>query len=172
MLEKPLQSERLILRLPQFSDLPTYINYCESTRTKYVGGPFNKEQALEKLSAMIGHWHFRGFGRLIFVERATNKPIGHVGASQLDDADVPDFTWTIWDSTNEEKGYALEACIEYRSYAARELEFRSLVARIMPENTRSIRLARKLGGKLNGEIPAPSRFPNMVSYEINLAGSV
>lgn len=172
MIKKPLESERLTLRLPQFSDLSTYIKYCGSSRTKYVGGPFNRRQAFEKLSAMSGHWHLRSFGRLIFVEKATNKPIGHVGASQLDDADVPDFTWTIWDSANEEKGFALEACVKYRSYAAEELQFQSLVARIMPENTRSIRLAKKLGGKLNSEISAPSRFPNMVSYEINLAESV
>ena len=171
MLEKPLQSERLILRLPQFSDLSTYINYCGSIRTKYVGGPFNRSQAFEKLSAMIGHWHLRGFGRLIFVEKTTNNPIGHVGALQLDEAEVPDFTWTIWDSANEKKGFALEACVAYRSYAAREIESQSLVARILPENTRSIRLAKKLGGELNCEIPAPSGFPSMVSYEINLMKS-
>ncbi len=172
MLEKSLQSDRLTLRLPQFSDLSTYINYCESTRTKYVGGPFDRSQAFEKLSAMIGHWHFRGFGRFIFVEKTTNKPIGHVGVSQLDQAEVPDFTWTIWDSANEKKGFALEACETYRSYAAKELEFQSLAARIMPENTSSIRLAIKLGGELNDQIPAPSRFPNMVSYEIKLVTSV
>ena len=168
MLEKSLQSERLTMRLPQIGDLPDYINYCGSTRSKYVGGPFDRIQAFEKLSAMIGHWHLLGFGRFIFVEKATNKPIGHVGVSQLDKALMPDFTWTIWDSANENKGFALEACLAYRSYAVRELEFTSLVARIMPENTRSIRLAIKLGGELTSKIPAPSRFPNMVSYEISL----
>lgn len=149
-----------------------YIDYCASSRTKYVGGPFNRSQAFEKLSGMIGHWHLRGFGRLIFVEKTTDKPIGHVGASQLDGAEVPDFTWTIWDSENEKKGFAFEACVTYRTYAARELEFQSLVARIMPENNRSIQLAKKLGGELNGEIPAPSIFPNMVSYEISLVKSL
>jgi len=68
MLKTPIQSERLTLRLPQLTDLSTYISYCESSRTKYVGGPFNKNEAFEKLSGMVGHWHFRGFGRFIFVE--------------------------------------------------------------------------------------------------------
>jgi len=168
MLERPIQSERLELRLPQLSGLPAYINYCESTRTKYVGGPFTNIDAFEKMSAMIGHWHLRGFGRFIFVEKATNKPIGHVGASQSDQTELPDFTWTIWDVSNEKKGFALEASLAYKTYAAGKLEFQSLVARVMPENIHSIRLAKKLGGVLNADIPAPSAFPAAVSYEIVL----
>jgi len=168
MCDKPIQSERLIMRLPQLSDLPAYVNYCESARTKFVGGPFNNIEAFEKMSAMIGHWHLRGFGRFIFVEKATNIPIGHVGASQSDQTVLPDFTWTIWDLANEKQGFALEASLVYKSYAAEKLEFKSLVARILPENIGSIRLAEKLGGVQNAKIPAPSIFPSMVSYEIVL----
>jgi len=166
--DNPIQSERLIFRLPQRNDLPAYTRYCESTRAKFVGGPYSNIAAFEKMSAMIGHWHLRGFGRFVFVEKATNKTIGHVGASQSDQTELPDFTWTIWDSDNEKKGFALEAAQAYKSYANGKLDFRSLIARIVPENTDSIRLAKKLGGVLNTDIPAPSKFPTAVSYEIDL----
>jgi len=165
---RELQSERLVLRLPCEADLLPYTRYCESTRSKFVGGPFDSIQAFDKLSAMIGHWHLRGFGRFIFVERATNKQLGHVGALQPDTREHPELTWTIWNGADEKKGYAIEACETYCGYALRELGIQSAIARIHSENAPSIRLAEKMGGKLNANIPAPPWFPDSEVYEIDL----
>ena len=125
-----LETERLLFRRPIRSDLPWYTRYCLSDRTQYVGGPFNEVQAFEKLASMIGHWELRGFGRFVFMEQNTGRPIGHFGALQLSTTEPPEITWTIWDKEDEGKGFATEAGVAFKSYAKQELGFSSMVAHV------------------------------------------
>ncbi len=161
-------TERLLFRQPIRSDLLPYTQYCLSDRTQYVGGPFNEVQAFEKLASMIGHWELRGFGRFVFVERKTERPLGHFGVLQLSSAEPPEITWTIWNENDEGKGFATEAGIAFKSYATRELGFSSLIALVHRDNSASRGLAERLGGELDvGAVP-PSRLPNFVSYRLCL----
>ncbi len=167
MQTETLETERLILRSPCASDLQPYTSYCLSDRSRYVGGPFDQIQAFDKLAAMIGHWQLRGFGRYVIVDRKNKQPLGHVGALQVLADTTPELTWTLWDSASENKGYAIEACRSYYAHAKDELKLGYMVARIMPANTASVRLALKLGGKLNTACPPPRWFPESVTYEFN-----
>lgn len=163
-----LQTDRLTLRRPEPSDLEPYTVYCKSDRTEFVGGPHDAVEAFNKLAAIIGHWQLRGFGRYIFVETATDEPLGHVGALQMDSNWPPEMTWSIWQDRHEGKGYALEACRAYCSHAASRFGFPMMAARIVQENTASIRLAEKLGGVFNAHAQAPPWFPDAITYEIDL----
>lgn len=168
MSDPKIQTDRLMLRRPQTSDLDPYTAYCRSGRTIHVGGPHDTVEAFNKLAAIIGHWQLRGFGRYVFVETASGRPIGHVGALQMDTDWPPEMTWSIWQGSDEGKGYAMEASRAYCKHAATALGFSMMAARIVAQNRASIRLAKKLGGVFDGQSPAPPWFPDAITYELNL----
>lgn len=163
-----LETERLLFRRPCRSDLPLYTRYCQSERSQYVGGPFNEVQAFEKLASMIGHWELRGFGRFVFLERETERPLGHFGALQLSSSEPPEITWTIWNEMDEGKGFATEAGVAFKSYAMREFGLSSLIAHVDCDNSASRRLAERLGGELDAEAAPPSWLPSSVLYRFRL----
>jgi len=163
-----LETKRLSFRRPCRSDLPLYTRYCLSDRTRYVGGPFNEVQAFEKLASMIGHWDLRGFGRFVFLERGTERVLGHFGALQLSSSEPPEITWTIWNEKDEGKGFATEAGIAFKRYAAAVLGFSNLIAHVHPENSASRSLADRLGGELDADAVPPSWLPSSVLYRFRL----
>ena len=164
----PLETKRLLFRPPSRSDLPLYTRYCLSERTRYVGSPFSEVQAFEKLASMIGHWELRGFGRFVFLERKTERPLGHFGALQLSSTEPPEITWTLWNEDDESKGFATEAGIAFMSYATQELGLSSLVAHVHHDNSASQGLAERLGGELDAEAVPPSWLPSSVLYRFSL----
>lgn len=163
-----IETKQFLFRRPNATDLPHYADYCLSDRTRFVGGPFNEVQAFEKLASMIGHWELRGFGRFVFLDRATKRPLGHFGALQLSSAEPPEITWTIWRREDEGKGFATEAGIAFKSYAIQKLGLRTLVARVHRDNAASRGLAERLGGKLDVTAVPPSWLPSSVLYRFNL----
>lgn len=163
-----IYTERLTLRFPEAGDLAAYTQYLASERSRHVGGPFDSVQAFNKFASMIGHWTLRGFGRFIFADTATNRPIGHVGGLQLNVHELPEITWTIWDGADEGAGYAFEAATAYKIYAARELGIGFMIARIMPDNMPSRHLAERLGGVFNAQTPAPSWYPGALTYDFEM----
>ncbi|AMY70198.1 GNAT family N-acetyltransferase [Frigidibacter mobilis] len=168
MQQARLRTERLLFRKPGASDLAPYTAYCQSDRTRFVGGPFDGIQAFEKLAAMIGHWDLRGFGRLVIVHRTTGRALGHVGALHLNTDEVPELTWTLWAGEDEGKGYATEACRAYRDHARTELGFSFMIARIVQDNLPSRRLAERLGGILNETASPPGWMANAVTYDFEM----
>ena len=163
-----LHTDRLMLRHPNASDLVPYTSYCLRDRSHFVGGPFNAVQAFEKLSAMIGHWELRRFGRLVFVDLASSRALGHVGALQLDPDQVPEFTWTIWAGPDEGKGLATEACMAYRDYARDVLGFSQMVVHIKQDNLPSQRLAARLGCVVNTGATSPAWLTDCATYDLML----
>lgn len=168
-MEQPIvESERIILVLPHADHLPAYVRYCASERSVFVGGPFDAAKAFEKLCAMSGHWCMRGFGRFVMVLKATGQPIGHMGALQLDPAERPEMTWTLWDGAFEGKGYAFEAARAYLSHASDTLDFESLLIRIEKDNRRSIKLANRIGAKRDDGAVVPAWMPDSVTFIVKL----
>lgn len=163
-----LETERLLFRRPIRSDLPWYTRYCLGERTRYVGGPFSEVQAFEKLASMIGHWELRGFGRFVFLERNTERPLGHFGALQLSSSEPPEITWTLWDEQDEGKGFATEAGVAFKRYAKQELGLSSMIALVHRENSASRGLAERLGGELDAGAALPSWPPGSVLYRFQL----
>jgi len=164
----PIRTDRLYLRLPCAADLPPYTAYCTSAHSALTGGPFTPAAAFDKLAAMIGHWELRGFGRLILCDATSQRPLGHVGALQLDSAQPVEMSWTLWSAEDQGQGYAHEAARAYLDSAKTAHGFDRLLARIKPENTRSLALAERLGAVLNPNLPAPPWFADAVSYEFQL----
>lgn len=159
-----LQTARLILRRPCAQDLPAYTAYCTSAHSAMTGGPYTPAAAFDKLAAMIGHWELRGFGRLVFCDRDTMRPLGHVGALQISTDSPPEMSWTLWAAADEGHGYAHEAARAYLDAARAAHGFDSLLVRIKPDNTRSLALAHRLGAQSAPDVPAPPWFAGAVTY--------
>lgn len=163
-----IKTERLFLRRPVAEDLAAYTAYCTSKHSSMTGGPFTPAAAFDKLAAMIGHWTLRGFGRLILCDAASQRPLGHVGALQLDSAYPVEMSWTLWSPADQGQGYAYEAARAYLDGAKSAHGFTRLLARIKPSNSRSIALAQRLGGVPDTALPAPPWFADALSYDFAL----
>src|SRR5689334_6004080 len=105
--------------------------------------------AWQSFSGMIGHWQLRGYGMFAVVDRPRGEFVGRVGPFYPEG--WPDFEigWTLR-STFWGRGYATEAAKACVDYAFGELGREHLVSLIGPDNVRSIRVAQRLGERLEG----------------------
>ncbi|MCI5110061.1 MAG: GNAT family N-acetyltransferase [Marivita sp.] len=168
MPDSQIDTDRLILIRPAPEHLDAYVSYCASARARFVGGPFDATKAFEKFCAMAGHWTLRGFGRYVVTLRDGGRAIGHVGALQIDAADPPEMTWSLWTDTAEGKGIAHEAAAAYLAGAKARLGLSEVIIRIAEGNIRSHSLARRLGATLDESAVAPGWMPDAVTYRLTL----
>ncbi len=135
---------RLCLRAPRFSDFDAYAEFRCSDRAKMLGGPFTRTQAFDQLAEIIGHWHLRGYGRWLVADNTTDEPLGIVGLYFPHDWPEPEIAWSVF-ARGEGRGIAAEAAKTSRNYAYETLGWSTAISLIDPENTRSIKLAQRLG---------------------------
>ncbi len=139
-----IETERLRLRAPQWSDFDAFAAFRMSARTEHLGGPCTRTQAFDKLGEIIGHWHLRGYGRWMVADRATDAPIGVVGCFYPDDWPEPGIAWSVFEGA-EGRGIASEAAHASLKYAYGTLGWTTAISCTTPENTRSSKLAIRLG---------------------------
>lgn len=152
-----LESERLVLRKPEARDWKYATGFFTSERSKFiVGAPVDAGRAWRILAMEIGHWEMTGCGMFCVTMRgAEDKALGLVGPWAPGDWPEPEVGWQIWDTEIEGTGIATEAARACVSHAYRDLGWNTVVSYIAPENTRSIRLAEKLGAVLDPDAPQP-----------------
>ncbi len=144
-----IETDRLILRAPQASDFEAYAAFCGSERSVGVGGPYNQDQSFQRLSALIGHWQLRGFGRWMITDKTTGAPLGVTGVYFPEGWPEPEIAWSIF-AEAEGKGIAFEAARRARQFAYETLGFETVISCVMPDNTRSLALAKRLGCTYDG----------------------
>lgn len=162
-----VQTDRLLLERPHRKHLAAYAAYCASDRARFVGGPFDAVKAFDKFCAMAGHWTLRGFGRLIVVQKATGAPIGHVGALQMAENDLPEMTWSLWTDRAERQGHAFEAAQAYLAQVSPDICPARMLARIHKDNARSHALALRLGAQLDRDATPPPWLPDALTYRLD-----
>lgn len=153
-----LTTERLALRMWDSADFETYAAMCADPEVMRFlspdGQPLSRFAAWQSFSSIVGHWNLRGFGLFAVTERSSGQLIGRVGPWQPEG--WPDFEigWTIrrqfWG-----RGYATEAASACVAYAFNDLRRSHVISLILPENVRSIRVAERLGERLEGETTLP-----------------
>jgi RimJ/RimL family protein N-acetyltransferase len=142
-----IETERLTLRLPDADDLEAYAAMLADPEVnRFVGGAelAQPDIAFRALGWLIGHWHLRGYGPWIVVERASGKLVGRVGGFYPLDWPALEIAWTLarpaWG-----RGLALEAALAARAAVLEHLAPERLVSVVATDNARSARLARRLG---------------------------
>lgn len=149
-----LTTERLRLRAMVMADWPPYLAMMQSDRARHMGGPFPVATAWGMFCADQAQWHLFGAGVLMIEARATGASLGQVGINAGPLFPEREVGWLIF-ADAEGQGYAFEAASALINWAQTEKGFRGLVSYIDPQNTRSCRLAERLGAVLDNAAPRP-----------------
>lgn len=148
-----LETERLILRMFREDDAEAYADLCadpEVMRYLGEGKPLSTLEAWRHMAFLVGHWQLRGYGHFAAEEKSSGKLAGRVGF--LNPAGWPGFElgWTLarefWGN-----GYATEGARRALKYAFEELDREHVISLINPNNMASIKVAERLGEKLEGK---------------------
>ena len=147
-----LETGRLRLRAPAVSDFPAYAAFFASDRAVHERGPMDERAAWREFCASLAAWPLRGFGAWSATDRATGVYLGEVGLFQPVEYPEPEIGWMVVPQA-EGRGIAHEAALAVRAWAYGTLGLRTLVSYIAPANARSIRLAERLGARLDPNAP-------------------
>ncbi len=153
-----LETDRLILRLWREDDFEEYAAMCADPEVmRFLGGKtFDRLEAWRHMAFMVGHWQLRGYGPWAVQEKASGELVGRIGF--LNPVGWPAFElgWTLarkfWG-----RGYASEGARRALAYAFEELDKDHVISLIDPQNTNSIKVAERLGEKLEGKTPLLGR---------------
>ena len=156
-----LTTERLVLRPPELGDFEPFAAHFASPRSVHEDGPLGRTAAWKEFATAVGLWSLRGYGSLSIVDRATRTYHGEVGIYRLATYPEPEIGWMVVPAS-EGRGIAFEAALSVRDWAFRTFGWRTLVSYIGPRNVRSIRLAERLGARLDPAAPQPEDDPCLV----------
>ncbi|MEJ6404007.1 GNAT family N-acetyltransferase [Yoonia sp. 2307UL14-13] len=146
-----LTTDRLTLGPFTMAQYEAFRAFCETDRSVYMGGPTDDPRdAWDSCMQGLGQWIARGYGAFFMTETATGAPVGRVQLRHPIDLQEPELAWAVY-ADFEGQGLAREGVLAVRDYAYRTLSLGPLMSLIAPENTRSIRLAEKLGCVPDGE---------------------
>lgn len=140
-----LETKNLILRGPEKHDAEAVIAFLlDQDRAEGFGASPNRGDAWRWFTLNVGHWHWHGYGYFVIEDKATSKPAGICGIWNPEGWPEPEIGWVVF-AGFESKGIAYEAALRVRRYAYEDLGFTTLTSNIVPTNTRSQALAKRLG---------------------------
>ena len=142
-----LETDRLIMR-PLTGD--DFADYAAMLADRQVAGGLAESvgsspaDAWRSLAMFIGHRGIRGYSHWALVEKATGRFVGRAGPWQPHGFPGLGVGWCLarehWG-----KGYATEAARASLGYCLEELGAREVISVILPENSRSIAVAERIG---------------------------
>jgi RimJ/RimL family protein N-acetyltransferase len=133
-------------------DLDAYAPMCADLEVmRYIGDgkPVDRVGAWRQMAMMCGHWHLKGYGQFALEERATGALVGRAGFYEPEGWPGFEVGWLLrresWGH-----GYALEAARVVLRHAFTAMGRERVISLIRPANARSIRVAERLGERLDG----------------------
>ena len=142
-----IETERLILSPFERSDLdglfalnsdPEVMRYIGEGRT------LSREETLERLISIIGHWEDHGFGLWSATHKERNEFIGFCGLMHLDNTPEIEVGYRLAKSYWR-MGLATESARASLCYGFDQLKLDRIVAVAQPENIASQRVLEKIG---------------------------
>ncbi len=149
-----LETERTRLRAPRMSDFKAFAAHCASDRALFSTGRLGRGQAWREFSAAVGGWALQGHGAWSIEARSGGTYWGEIAITQPAEFPEVELGWTLM-APAEGKGIAFEAAQAVLRWAFAARGLTTLVSYITPENTRSIRLAERLGAVHDPDAPLP-----------------
>lgn len=150
-----LHTQRLVLRRPAPRDWDGVRDFFMSDRSSGIGGPLSLGQAWRAFASELGHWEIHGFGMWAVTLRGEDTAVGLIGPWCPADWPETEIGWLLLSPDLEGTGIATEAARAAITHAWDVLGWQTIVSYIAPENSRSIRLAEKLGAVLDPAAPQP-----------------
>jgi RimJ/RimL family protein N-acetyltransferase len=142
-----LVTERLVLRALRASDFEAYAAMCADPEVRRFlgdGRPLERPAAWREMAVLLGHWDLRGFGQWALVERENGGLVGRAGLWQPEGWPGLEVGWILGRSFWG-KGFAIEAARASLAHAFETVGAERVISLIRPDNTRSIRVAERLG---------------------------
>jgi RimJ/RimL family protein N-acetyltransferase len=161
-LQAPLiRTERLTLRPYRLDDFRHLLALYETDRAAFIGGHLSQRQVWDGFMNCIGQWPVLGLGGWAVEENITAALVGEVAVHRPADYPEIELGWLVFEGF-EGRGFAREAAQAARNWAFAERRVPSLVSYIDRDNTRSIRLAERLGAELDPGAATPNGDPCLV----------
>lgn len=144
-----LTTPRLMLRGFEAGDWDAFadMNADPAVRRWLGGAVMSRQDTWSQMETILGQWALRGYG--LFAVELGGRFIGRVGILHPADWTEPELAWIIA-APFQGNGLATEAAARVRDWAFNDFAPERLVSYIMPENTRSRRVAEKLGAVRDG----------------------
>jgi RimJ/RimL family protein N-acetyltransferase len=147
-LQKPIETERLLLREFTLDDAEAFYQMCSDSQvTRFTGGPGIKsldEASAELLARPIADYQKHGYGRWACVLKESGLVIGFAGLKFLDDLQEVDIGYRFL-SAYWGKGLATEAGRPIMRYGFDVLKLERIIGLVDPANVASVRVPEKLG---------------------------
>jgi RimJ/RimL family protein N-acetyltransferase len=139
-----IETERLLLRPMAEDDLDAFVELQSAPEVVRFFGHYGREHAMERLRTDARQWRERGYGLLAIVDPGTGRFLGRVGLRYWPEWDEVDVGWVlrpeVWG-----QGLATEAARACMRWGFETFGLRYVIALIEPANTRSVRVAERLG---------------------------
>jgi len=139
----------LILRPFRDDDLDAYLSMMQSDAARrwlFLPETFGRFDAWLQMAAWLGQWELRGTGQWALEEKATGAFVGRAGTHRPERHDWPgtEIGWTLHPD-HVGKGFATEAGARAVEYAFNVMGLDEVFSCILPDNTRSAAVAKRLG---------------------------
>ena len=147
-----LTTPRLKLRMLESRDFDEYAAiHLDFEVTRFTTRKqMTRPEIWRHMATIVGHWHLRGYGMWGVEELATQRLVGRVGFHCPEGWPEFELGWTIgrefWG-----RGFATEAARAALEHAFTALDRDHIISLIDPGNVASIRVAERLGEKIEGE---------------------
>lgn len=162
-----IETDRLILRLPQASDFEGYAElYGDEDAARHIGGALPRAAAWRKFLQMPGAWAIQGFAMFSVVDKASGEWLGQLGPWQPEGWPGTEVGWSFRRATWG-RGYATEAAVAAIDWAFDTLGWDEVIHCIDPENLASRRLAERLGSRILRRQHMPPPFE---AHEVDVWG--
>ncbi len=150
-----LETQRLRLRPLCNDDFEDYAElYADPEVLRYLGTgpePWERVRSWRHMAFARGHWEFRGVGMWAVEHKETGAFMGLIGFAVPEGWPGFELAWILarrwWGN-----GYATEGARAALAHAFTVLEKDRVISLIHPENQASIRVAERIGEKLQGRI--------------------
>jgi RimJ/RimL family protein N-acetyltransferase len=144
-----IETERLILRAWREEDREPYADIMVDPEVgKWLGGPFDREQAYQRVARFSASLAETGLGRLAIERKSDGRTIGHCGLAHTTEAPpMPvgvEIGWALAPDTWGE-GYAVEAARAVIADGFARHDFPEILAFTGTTNLRSQAVMQRLG---------------------------
>ncbi len=154
---------RLRLRAPGLQDYPAYEGVFTSDRARYMGGPFDADDAFADFCQGIAGWMLRGTGMWTVTLTDSDDAIGWIFVWQEMGDPEPEMGWILTEAA-EGHGYATEAARAAMPHALHLYGRGGFVSYIDAGNPASIAVATRLGARRDARAEAAMADPDLVIY--------
>jgi RimJ/RimL family protein N-acetyltransferase len=160
-----LVTERLRLRAFRKSDIEDYAALnADPEVMRHLGEPWDRDRSWRHLGFLIGHWDLAGCGTWAVELRESCTFLGRIGFAEPEGWPGCELAWALarrwWGY-----GYATEGARAALAHAFTAWEKGRVISLIHLENQASIRVAERVGERLQGRIQHFGR--EMLCYGID-----